>query len=72
MPSREALSVFVGRALSSGAIAGATFGFYQASVRFAVTKDFLLDASVGNRIDTGASERWYSIGLHYQTPPFIP
>jgi hypothetical protein len=46
--------------------------FYQMSIRFALTKDFLLDASIGDRISTGSGERWYSIGFHYQTPPFIP
>ena len=46
--------------------------YYQLSLRHAVAKAVLLDVSYGNRASSGSAENWWSIGVHIDTPPFLP
>lgn len=43
---------------------------YQAGLRFEAAPRVLFDATVGNRF--GSGERFFSIGVHVETPPFLP
>jgi hypothetical protein len=42
--------------------------YYQAGFRFEAMPKVLLDATVGNRFDSGREDRWYSIGVHIDLP----
>ena len=45
--------------------------FYQVGVRYELVKDLLqLDATYGDRL-VSQGERWFTIGVHIQTAPFI-
>ena len=47
--------------------------FYQAGFRYAIVPGrVLLDASYGNRFVRDTAERWFSIGVHLESVPFLP
>jgi hypothetical protein len=47
--------------------------FYQLGLRYWIVKDQLeIDGTFGNRFVGDAAERWFTIGLHAQWPPFLP
>ncbi|HSS26394.1 MAG TPA: hypothetical protein VLL50_00420 [Usitatibacter sp.] len=47
--------------------------FYQLGLRYWIVKDWLeIDGALGNRLGGDTSERWFTIGLHAQWPPFSP
>lgn len=47
--------------------------FYQVGVRYWIVKDQLeIDGTFGNRLVGDGAERWFTIGLHAQWPPFLP
>jgi len=47
--------------------------FYQLGLRRWIVKDRVqLDATYGDRFETGSGERWFTIGLRLLSPPFLP
>ena len=46
--------------------------FYQVGFRYWVVKDRVqMDATFGNRLESGTSERWFSIGMRLLSPPLF-
>ncbi len=47
--------------------------FAQLGMRYWVIRDQVqIDTTAGNRLSSGAGERWFSIGLRLLSPPFLP
>ncbi|MDR2209177.1 MAG: hypothetical protein LBE22_09440 [Azoarcus sp.] len=47
--------------------------FYQAGFRHWLVHDRVqINATYGNRFGSSTEERWFSIGLHLETPAFLP
>lgn len=47
--------------------------FVQIGMRYWIVKDRVqMDATMGNRLDSNTSDRWFSLGLRLISPPFIP
>jgi len=47
--------------------------FYQLALRYWVVKDRLeIDGGFGNRLGGDTSERYFTLGVHAQWPPFLP
>ena len=46
--------------------------FYQASVRYSISPALQVDASYGNRLAFETRDRWFSVGMHVQSPRWFP
>jgi hypothetical protein len=47
--------------------------FYQAGLRYWIAKDRLqLDATYGDRLEARSGERWFTVGLRFLGPRFLP
>jgi hypothetical protein len=47
--------------------------FYQLGLRYTFVKDRVqMDATYGNRAVSDKAARWFSLGLRFLTPPFLP